>query len=92
MFTLLALAASVAASWFGYTAARSFVRRRLRFVDAAQTWWAPLVAGGVTAIVATPIAGILPLVGAGTAVAFGVSVGLGVASGQKDIRSLSSGY
>jgi len=89
---LLAIAASTAASWVGYTTARSFVRQRLRFVDAALTWWAPILAGLATAVVATPIAAILPLIGGGTAIVLGLSVGLGVASGQKDIRALSSGY
>ncbi len=92
MFTLLAVAASLFITWAGYTAARSFVRQRLRFVDAAQAWWAPIIAGAAAALVATPVAALLPLVGGGTALAFGISVGIGVANGQRDIRALSSGY
>ena len=37
MFGLITLAISLAASWFGYSTARRFVRERLRYVDAAQS-------------------------------------------------------
>lgn len=86
MFTLLALAASLAVTWFGYTQARAFVRGRLRFVNAAQSGWAPILAGLGAMAIASPITAILPLIGGGTALAFGLSVGMGVATGQKDIR------
>jgi hypothetical protein len=86
MLTILAYAGTFAAAWLGYTQARAFMRNRLRFVDAAQTFWAPILAGGGAALIALPVVGLLPLVGAGTAISFGVSVGLGVASGQRDIR------
>jgi len=86
MLTLIAFAASVALTWAAYAQARKFVRDRLRFVPAAQTFWAPLIAGGATALVALPIVGLIPLIGAGTALSIGLSVGLGVASAQRDIR------
>jgi hypothetical protein len=93
MFGILAIAASMAVTWFGYAAARAFVRQRLRFVDAAQSGWAPILAGVGAALVASPIAAILPLIGSGTAIAFGLSVGWGVATAQRDIRrSLPTGY
>lgn len=93
MFTLLAYAASFALAWFGYAQARSFVRERLRFVTAAQSGWAPIIAGAGAALVAIPVVALLPLIGAGTAVSFGISVGLGVANGLRDIRgTLPSGY
>jgi hypothetical protein len=87
MFTLLAIAASLALTYFGFISARAFVRDRLRFVTAVQSGWAPILAGAGAALVATPVAWLLPLVGTGTAVAFGVSVGFGVANGQRDIRN-----
>lgn len=86
MFGLLALAASIALAIVGYTQARAFVRSRLRYVDAAQSGLAPIVAGLGAAVLASPVVALLPIVGAGTAVAFGVSVGVGVANGQRDIR------
>ncbi len=93
MFGLLAIAASTAATFIGYTQARNFVRERLRFVTAAQSFWAPILAGAGAMAIAAPVVAILPIVGAGTAVAFGVSVAFGVMNGQRDIRrSLSSGY
>ena len=86
MFGLLALAASFAVTFIGYTQARAFVRGRLRYVDLAQSWLAPIVAGIGGMLLAAPVVALLPLVGGGTAVAFGLSVGVGVANGQRDIR------
>jgi hypothetical protein len=93
MFGILALAASLAVSYVAFTQARNFVRERLRFVTAAQSGWAPILAGGGAMLLATPVVALIPFVGAGTAVTIGVSVGFGVLNGQRDIRrSLSSGY
>jgi len=86
MLGLLGLAASIAAAVIGYSQSRAFVRDRLRYVDAAQSSLAPLLAGLGAALVASPVVALLPLVGAGTAIGFGVSVGVGVANGQRDIR------
>ena len=86
MLDLIAFAATLAATAFGFIAARKFVRDRLKFVDAAQTWRAPLVAGLVAWAVAMPLVWILPLVGNATALLFGVSVALGTRAGAKDIR------
>lgn len=86
MWDLLAFAATVAAAAFGYMTARRFVRDRLKFVDAAQTLKAPVVAGLVAWAIALPLTWVLPLVGGGTALLFGISVAMGVRSGAKDIR------
>ena len=86
MFVILAYAASLAVTFVGFTQARTFVRERLRFVTAAQSGWAPILAGGGAMLVAAPIVALLPLVGTGTAVVFGLSVGFGVLNGQRDIR------
>jgi hypothetical protein len=66
----------------GFVAARNFVRRRLRYVDAVRKPVAPLLAGLAATAVVLPIAA-LPLVTVGTAVAFGVGVAGGVASGRR---------
>lgn len=87
---LIAFAATLAATAFGFIAARRFVRERLKFVDAAQTWRAPLVGGLVAWAVAVPVvwvAGILLPIGGLTALLFGVSVALGTRAGAKDIRN-----
>jgi hypothetical protein len=86
MFELLAFAATIAATAFGYVTARKYVRDRLKFVDAVQTLKAPLVAGLVAWAVAMPLTWLLPFVGAGTAILFGLSIALGVRAGARDIR------
>jgi CHASE2 domain-containing sensor protein len=78
---LITLAAGIA----GFILARSFVRRRLRFVDAIHSPIAPLVAGCVAALVAWP-AVLLPVVQLATAVVFGIGTGLGTASGARALR------
>jgi len=86
VFELIGIAATVAATAFGYFQSRYFVRTKLRFVDAVQTGKAPVIAGVGAAIVAAPVVALLPLVGAGTAILFGLGVGSGVAAGARDIR------
>jgi hypothetical protein len=63
------------------------VRDRLKFVDAVQTLKAPILAGLIAWAVVTPITWLLPLVGTGTALLFGLSVGMGVRAGARDIRT-----
>ncbi len=90
---IISIVIAVVAVLFGYVNSRYFVRNKLRYVDAVQKGLAPLVAGGVAALVAWPILAILPLVGLGlgTALLFGASVGLGVAAGAKDVRRINAG-
>lgn len=78
---MLWLAVTAAALVGGFIISRSFVRGRLRYVDAIQKPSAPLIAGAVAAVVVAPIAA-LPIITVGTAVAFGVGVASGVASGR----------
>ena len=78
---MLWLAVTAAALVGGFILSRSFVRRRLRYVDAIQKPSAPLIAGAVAAVVVAPIAA-LPIITVGTAVAFGLGVASGVASGR----------
>lgn len=93
MFGLIALTISLAASWFGYSTARRFVRERLRYVEGALSPWAAIVAGVgaavVGALILTPI-GWIPLVGnlvsGGTALVFGIGTGLGARAGAVDVK------
>ena len=71
---------------FSFGFARGFVRRRLRFVDAIRSPLAPILAGGVAALVAWPLT-ILPLITGFTAAVFGIGAGLGTASGIKALKS-----
>lgn len=86
MLDLLAFAATIAASAFGYVTARRFVRERLKYVDGAQTIKAPVIAGLAAWAIAMPLTWVIPVVGAGTALIFGAAVGLGVRAGARDIR------
>jgi hypothetical protein len=93
MWGIVVLGVSCVISWLTYGTARRFVRERLRYVEAALTPWAAVIAGIIAAVVATPVVGllhILPLVGTliggGTALVFGLSVGLGVRSGALDVK------
>lgn len=86
MIGVIALAVTGVAVVLGYVNSRHFVRTRLRYVDALQRKAAPLVAGLVAALIATPVAWLLPFVGAGAALLFGVAVGTGVAHGARDVR------
>ena len=85
MYGTLVLAVTLAAGIGGFLLARTFVRRRLRFVDAIRSPLAPLIAGVAAALVAWPVA-ILPVITAGTAVVFGLGTGLGTASGVKALK------
>ena len=82
---MVSLLIGVAALGGGFVAARGFVRRRLRFVDAIHRPAAPLVAGVAAGVVALPVAA-LPLVTVATAGAFGVGVAGGVASGRRRLN------
>jgi hypothetical protein len=78
---MLWLAVSAAALIGGFIVSRAFVRRRLRFVDAMQRPSVPLIAGAAATVVALPVT-LLPIVTVGPAVAFGIGVAGGVASGR----------
>jgi hypothetical protein len=80
---MLTLLLAVGALGAGFAFTRSFVRRRLRFVDAIRRPSAPVVAGVVATAVALPVAA-LPIITMGTALAFGVGVAGGVASGRRE--------
>jgi predicted lysophospholipase L1 biosynthesis ABC-type transport system permease subunit len=83
---LLSFLAGTVLAMVGYAQARSFVTRRLRYVDAVHTAFAPFIAGIAAALIASPIVAIVPYVGAGTALSFGIAVGAGVAAGSRDVR------
>jgi hypothetical protein len=81
--------AAVGAAGVGYVQSRSFVAKKLRFVDSASNPVVPVAAGVGAAVVAAPVVFFLPFIGAGTAVVFGIAVALGTRAGVKTFsRSL----
>ena len=87
MFELIGLAVAGVAAVGGYVKTRSFVRKRLRYVDGVQKSSIPVIAGAAAAVVAAPVVALLPIVGAPAALALGAGVGLGTHAGVRDIRS-----
>jgi hypothetical protein len=77
--------ATVVAGLGGYLVSRTFVRQRLRFVDAAQSPVAPIIAGVVAFALAWPLT-LLPVVTISTALMFGLGCGFGTASGVRALR------
>lgn len=88
---LITLAAAGAASVIGYVKSRRFVRERLRFVGGVHSRGAPLIAGAIAALLAAPIVWLLPFVGGGSALLFGLAVAGGVRAGARDHERLSAG-
>ena len=89
---LLSFLASTVLAIVGFAQARAFVQRRLRYVDAVHSKLAPIIAGVGAALLALPLVAIVPFIGAGTALSFGISVGAGVLAGSRDVRGRLSGY
>ena len=86
MLGLLGFLATAGIVLFGFWQARRFVETRLRYVDAVHGASFPFAAALVAALVALPIAWLLPLVSGGTALLFGIAVGFGIASGARNLR------
>jgi hypothetical protein len=82
MFELIALVASGVAAVFGHVGSRDYTGRKLRYTWVGENPGASGVIAGVgVALLAAPVVAILPIVGAGTALALGAGVGTGVALG-----------
>ena len=69
----------------GYLLARRFVSRRLRFVDAVQSRFAPPAAALTATLLLWPLT-MLPFITLMTAIVFGIGTGLGTASGARLVR------
>jgi hypothetical protein len=86
MLELIGIGIAGAASVYGHLKSRKFVRRRLRYTSMVEKPGLGIAAGVAAAVLAAPIAGILPLIGMGTALLFGAGVGTGVSMGAKEAR------
>jgi hypothetical protein len=87
MLLMISLLIALAVAFFGFSAARRFVRDKLRFVDAAQRASAPWLAGGGAFLIGGLIVALIPGVGFPTALTFALAVGTGVAAGARDVRT-----
>ncbi len=88
MFEIIGLLVAGGAAMGGYLKSKQFVRDRLRFVDRVYKRSSPWMAGIGAGLLAAPLVAFLPIVGGGTALLFGVGVGLGVRSGVRDLKRL----
>jgi len=86
-FALLAAGIAGASGVYGHIKSRKFVGQRLRYTSLVEKPAIGLFAGVGAMIVAAPIVAILPVVGAGTAIAIGAGIGTGVALGVKDSKN-----
>ena len=86
MFGLIGFGVAAVVGIVGHMKSRKFVGRKLRFTSIVEKPGIGLMAGVAATIVASPVVAILPLVGVGTAVAFGAGVGTGVSLGVSDAK------
>jgi len=87
MFGLIATGIAGATGLLGHIKSRSFVGRRLRYTSLVEKPMLGVWAGVGATVLAAPLVAVLPIVGAGTAIAIGAGVGTGVALGVKDTKS-----
>ena len=86
MFGLIAAGIAGTAGVIGHLKSRTFVGQRLRYTALVEKPALGLWAGVGTVIIAAPVVALLPIVGAGTAIALGAGVGTGVALGVGDAK------
>jgi hypothetical protein len=83
---MLELVIAGAAGVVGHLRSRKFVGQRLRYTTWVEKPMLGLWTGVATTVIAAPLVALLPVVGAGTALAAGVGVGTGVALGVGDTQ------
>ena len=86
MFGLIAIGVAGASGVFGHIKSRHFVGQKLRYTSIVEKPMLGVWAGVGATVVAAPVVALLPVVGAGTAIAIGAGVGTGVALGVKDSK------
>lgn len=89
---IISIAVALVVTTLGHRYAREMVSRKLRYVPAAQSGAAPFIAGIGATLVALPVVALVPVIGVGTAMVFGLSVGLGAAAGARDVKGRLGGF
>jgi hypothetical protein len=84
LIALIPLAITVSAGLGAFLFSRSFVRQRLRFVDAVRSPFAPMMAAAAAFVVMLPLAA-LPWISMVTAAVVGIATGMGTSSGVKSL-------
>jgi hypothetical protein len=86
MFGLIAAGIAGASGVLGHVKSRHFVGQKLRYTSLVEKPLLGVWAGVGATVVAAPLVALLPVVGAGTAIAIGAGIGTGVALGVKDSK------
>jgi hypothetical protein len=86
MFSLIAAGIAGASGIIGHMKSRDFVGRRLRYTSIVEKPMLGVWAGVGATVLAAPLVAVLPIVGAGTAIAIGAGIGTGVALGVRDSK------
>jgi hypothetical protein len=86
MFSLIAAGIAGASGIIGHMKSRDFVGRRLRYTSIVEKPMLGVWAGVGAMVLAAPLVAVLPIVGAGTAIAIGAGIGTGVALGVRDSK------
>ena len=86
MLELLGAGIACASGLYTHVKSRRFVGRRLRYTSLVEKPALGFFLGVGAMAAAAPIVAVLPLVGAGTAIAIGAGVGTGVALGARDAK------
>jgi hypothetical protein len=86
MFSLIAAGIAGASGVYGHIKSRKFVGQRLRYTKLVEKPLLGVWVGAGATVVAAPLVAVLPIVGAGTAIAIGAGIGTGVALGVKDSK------
>ena len=87
MLGIIGVAAATTSAVVGHIKSKDFVARRMRFTSFVENPAIGVIAGVGAALIAAPVVALIPFVGAGTALAFGVGVGTGVTVGASRARS-----
>lgn len=86
MFGLIAAGIAGVSGVVGHIKSRHFVGQKLRYTSIVEKPMLGVWVGVGATVLAAPVVAVIPIIGAGTAIAIGAGIGTGVALGVKDSR------